>query len=211
MANDLSFNQMSTVLNAIVAQATGTAALSVVDTSSFVTAGQEALKAGYDTLSTAISQVLSRTIFSIRPYTSKFKGMEMTQQQYGNITRKLSPIDKPFVNDPAIDPSVISRTVDFFCISAFSGISVSFEISASGISVSFEISPFSGICAPFGINAFSGSSVAFEFSALSGLCAPFGISTFSGRSVFSEGEVPYFESLFPDNDPVIPAPSMPKS
>ena len=119
MANDLTFNQMSTVLNAIMTQATGLAPLAVTDTSSFVTAGQEALKAGYDTLSTAISQVLSKTIFSIRPYTSKFKGMEMTVQQYGNITRKLSPVDKGFVNDPAIDPTVIvdGGTVDPYLIS----------------------------------------------------------------------------------------------
>ena len=118
MANDLTFNQLSTVLNAITAQATGTASLAAVDTSSFVTAGQEALKAGYDTLSTAISQVLSRTIFSIRPYTSKFRGLEMTLQQYGNITRKLSAVDKPFVNDPAIDPTLIvdNGTVDPFVI-----------------------------------------------------------------------------------------------
>ena len=119
MANDLTFNQMSTVLNAIMTQATGLAPLAVTDTSSFVAAGQEALKAGYDTLSTAISQVLSKTIFSIRPYTSKFKGMEMTVQQYGNITRKLSPVDKGFVNDPAIDPTVIvdGGTVDPYIIS----------------------------------------------------------------------------------------------
>ena len=119
MANDLTFNQMSTVLNAIMTQATGIAPLAVTDTSSFVTAGQEALKAGYDTLSTAISQVLSKTIFSIRPYTSKFKGMEMTVQQYGNITRKLSPVDKGFVTDPAIDPTVIvdGGTVDPYVIS----------------------------------------------------------------------------------------------
>lgn len=119
MANDLTFNQMSTVLNAIMTQATGIAPLAVTDTSSFVTAGQEALKAGYDTLSTAISQVLSKTIFSIRPYTSKFKGMEMSVQQYGNITRKLSPVDKGFVDDPAIDPTVIvdGGTVDPYVIS----------------------------------------------------------------------------------------------
>ena len=119
MANDLTFNQMSTVLNSIVTQAVGIAPLTITDTSSFVTAGQEALKAGYDTLSTAISQVLSKTIFSIRPYSSKFKGMEMTVQQYGNITRKLSPIDKGFVDDPAIDPTEIvdGNSIDPFIIS----------------------------------------------------------------------------------------------
>lgn len=120
MANDLTFNQMSTVLNAIMTQATGLAPLAVTDTSSFITAGQAALKAGYDTLSTAISQVLSRTIFSIRPYTAKFKGMEMTVQQYGNITRKLSPVDKGFVDDVSIDPTLIvdGGTIDPFIIAA---------------------------------------------------------------------------------------------
>lgn len=118
MANDLTFHQLSTVLNAITAQATGSAALAAVDTSSFVTAGQEALKAGYDTLGTAISQVLSRTIFSIRPYSAKFKGLEMTEQQYGNITRKLSPVDKGFVDDVSIDPTAIvdGGSVDPFVI-----------------------------------------------------------------------------------------------
>lgn len=107
MANDLTFNQLSTVLNAILTQANGISSIAVVDTSSFVTAGQEALKAGYDTLSTSISQVLSKTIFSIRPYTGKFKGMEVTNQQYGNMTRKLSAVDKAFTDDDSIDATQI--------------------------------------------------------------------------------------------------------
>lgn len=119
MANDLTFNQLSAVLNSIMLQATGINNITVTDTSSFVTAGQEALKAGYDTLSTAISQVLSKTIFSIRPYTAKFKGLEMTTQQYGNIIRKLSPIDKGFVDDISIDPTAIvdGGSVDPYVIS----------------------------------------------------------------------------------------------
>lgn len=97
--NDLTFNQLATVLASITQQATGEANLTATDTSSFVTVGQTALKAGYDVLSTAISQVLSNTIFSIRPYTSKLRGMEVTNQQYGNITRKLSSIDKAITED----------------------------------------------------------------------------------------------------------------
>ena len=118
MANDLSFNQLSTILNSILVQANGTSNIVVTDTSSFITGGQEALKAGYDTLSTAISQVLSKTIFSVRPYTSKFKGLEMSVQQYGNMMRKLSVIDKAFEDDVSIDPTVIVDTgsVDPFVI-----------------------------------------------------------------------------------------------
>lgn len=105
MANELTFHQLATILNAITAQATGKTGIAVTDTSSFVTVGQEALKCGYDVLNTAISQVLGKTIFSMRPYTAKFKGLEMSEQQYGNATRKLSVVDKAFENDPSIDPA----------------------------------------------------------------------------------------------------------
>ena len=99
MANDLSFNQLSTVLTEITNQATGVANITPVDTSSFVTVAQTALKTGYDPLTTAISQVLSRTIFSVRPYTRKFKGLNVSNQRYGNHVRKLTAIDKPFEDD----------------------------------------------------------------------------------------------------------------
>lgn len=99
MANDLSFNQLSTVLTEIVSQATGQKASAPVDTSSFVTVAQTALKTGYDPLTTAISQVLSKTIFSVRPYTRKFKGLNVSNQRYGNHVRKLLTIDKPFEDD----------------------------------------------------------------------------------------------------------------
>lgn len=99
MANDLSFNQLSTVLTEITQQATGQKALAPADTGSFVTVAQTALKTGYDPLATAISQVLSRTIFSVRPYTRKFKGLNVSNQRYGNHVRKLLSIDKPFEDD----------------------------------------------------------------------------------------------------------------
>lgn len=103
MANDLSFNQLSTVLTAITNQATGVNNIAPVDTSSFVTVAQTALKTGYDPLSTAISQVLSKTIFSVRPYTRKFKGLNVSNQRYGNHVRKLLTIDKPFENDDRME------------------------------------------------------------------------------------------------------------
>lgn len=98
-ANELSFVQLSTILNAINAQATGETGLVATDTSSFITVAQTTLKTGYDVVLDAISQVLSRTIFSIRPYNAKFGGLMVSEQRYGNHVRKLSPIDKPFEDD----------------------------------------------------------------------------------------------------------------
>ena len=100
MANDLSFNQLSTVLTEIVSQATGNKETTQpINTASFVSVATTALEAGYDPLSTAISQVLSKTIFSVRPYTRKFKGLNVSNQRYGNHVRKLLSIDKPFEDD----------------------------------------------------------------------------------------------------------------
>lgn len=99
MLSDLTFNQLSTVLTEIVSQATGQKALAPVDTASFISVATKGLDVGYDPLSTAISQVLSKTIFSVRPYTRKFKGLNVSNQRYGNHVRKLLTIDKPFEDD----------------------------------------------------------------------------------------------------------------
>lgn len=99
MANDLSFDQLSTVLTEITNQATGVNNIAPIDTASFVSVARMALKTGYDPLTTAISQVLSKTIFSVRPYTRKFKGLNVSNQRYGNHVRKLLTIDKPFEDD----------------------------------------------------------------------------------------------------------------
>lgn len=98
-SNELSLNQASTVLNSVVAQATGKTAIAATDTSSFITVGQTVLKTGYDNTLNAISQVLSRTIFSNRPYSAKFKGLQVTEQKYGNITRKISVLDGALEDD----------------------------------------------------------------------------------------------------------------
>lgn len=97
--NDLTFNQVSTLLNAIVSQATGDSAITPTNTGEFVSVAQVGLKAGYDPVLGAISQVLSNTIFSTRPYSAKFKGLEVSNRRYGAITRKLNTVDKNWEND----------------------------------------------------------------------------------------------------------------
>lgn len=100
--NDMEFNQLSTVLTSIVGQATGKNNLTATDTSSFISVGKLGLEAGYDPLMNAISQVLSRTIFSVRPYSRKFKGLEMDQLRFGNHVRKLNFGDTGFTDDDRI-------------------------------------------------------------------------------------------------------------
>lgn len=105
MANDLTFTQISSILADIVSNATGNAVAVPIDTSSFVSVAQKGLLAGYDPLATAISQVLARTIFSIRPYTERFIGLRVSDQKYGNHVRKLTALD-----DDPVDSSVYALT-----------------------------------------------------------------------------------------------------
>lgn len=100
--NELGFNQLATVLAEITSQATGQSVLAPVDTASFVSVANTALLTGYDTLLNAVSQVLSRTIFSIRPYNRTFGGLEVSSERFGNHIRKLQAIDLPFEEDDRI-------------------------------------------------------------------------------------------------------------
>ena len=99
MPSTMTFNQAAQLLNAIQQQATGQAALTATDLSEFVSAAQTTLRTGYDPVMQAISQVLSRTIFSIRPYRRRFGLAEVSDTAWGNHVRKLSPIDKPISED----------------------------------------------------------------------------------------------------------------
>ena len=102
MANSLTFEQISTVLNDISQQATGQKSLAAVDTSQFVAQAHTALQTGYDRVIGSISQVLDKTIFSTRPYSAKFKGLRKTNQQWGDHVRKLAMIDDDWENDERI-------------------------------------------------------------------------------------------------------------
>lgn len=116
--NELSFSQSASFLMDLYEQATGQkSAISVVDTGSFTTVAQAVLKTGYDTVIDSISQVLARTIFSIRPYTAKFNGITVDSQRWGAIVRKINFVDgeledddrEPLVDGGSIDPWIINK------------------------------------------------------------------------------------------------------
>lgn len=97
--NTLTIEQTSAVLNDVLAQVTGSKTIRVVTPENFVSVATTVLKQDYDVTLKAISQVLSRTIFSVRPYTRKFKGMEADEIRFGNHVRKLNLSDLPFEDD----------------------------------------------------------------------------------------------------------------
>lgn len=114
--NELSFSQSAAFLTDLYEQATGQkSTIAVVDSGSFTTVAQAVLKTGYDTVINSISQVLSRTIFSVRPYTAKFKGIFVDSERWGNITRKINFIDGDIENDDR-EPLTDGASVDQWVI-----------------------------------------------------------------------------------------------
>lgn len=99
--NSLNFEQVATVLTSIVKQATNQDVLTPTDTASFTSVAQIALRADRDAVMNAISNVLARTIFSIRPYSAKLTGLEIDTFRWGNMMRKLSIADSDWEDDPA--------------------------------------------------------------------------------------------------------------
>lgn len=100
--NDMTVEQSNTILAGVLSQAQGGAAVSTpTNAQDFVTAAQVALKTGYDTLNTALSQVLSRTIFEVRPYNRKFKVVERNREEWGNHVRKINYVDEALEANPA--------------------------------------------------------------------------------------------------------------
>lgn len=99
--NTMTFQQIATVLNSIVHQATGQNVITPTNTAEFVSVANTALSLGNDVIMNAISSVLSRTIFSIRPYSAKFVGLEKDLPRWGAYMRKLSIADSDWADDEA--------------------------------------------------------------------------------------------------------------
>lgn len=117
MANDLTVTQIASVVNSIMAEITGEqTSTNQINTAAFVNVAQTALKTGYDPLAVGISQVLSRTIMSVRPYERKFGGLLRTNEQWGNHTRKIQFVDKDATDNDAFK-LVNGQSIDMYKVS----------------------------------------------------------------------------------------------
>lgn len=98
--NNMTFEQSSAVLNSLVKQATGRQ--SIINTEAdFISVAQTALSLGNDVIYNALSNVLSRTIFAIRPYSASMKGLEKSLPQWGAYMRKFNIVASDWKDDDA--------------------------------------------------------------------------------------------------------------
>ena len=111
------FTQAATLLNSIVEQATGKASLAQTRLEGFISQAQTALRMGVDPLLNALSTVLSKTIFSVRPYNARFRGLQRDAVQWGNHVRKINfgsagveNIDKyDLTDDQSVDMQLVKK------------------------------------------------------------------------------------------------------
>lgn len=106
----------SKILTSIVKQATGISDIAAINCG-FMSIATTALGIAPDTLLSAISQVISRTIFSVRPYNRKFAGLFMDDMKWGNHVRKINIGDKDWemnvsydlVDGQSVDADIVSK------------------------------------------------------------------------------------------------------
>lgn len=98
--NNVTFQQSAAVLNSLVQQATGRS--SVISTEAdFISVAQTALNLGKDAIFNALTNVLARTIFAIRPYSASMKGLEKSLPQWGAYMRKINIVESDWKDNDA--------------------------------------------------------------------------------------------------------------
>lgn len=101
--NTMSYEQVAALLNNITNQVTGRTNTAAIAPADFISVATTALSSGYDPVLSAITQMVSNTIFSIRPYTRKLADLQVDSRQFGAITRKLKITDQDWEDTPRFD------------------------------------------------------------------------------------------------------------
>ncbi len=98
----MDFADISAILTEINKLATGQESTTpIVDTSTFTSVAQATLLTGTDNYTKAISQVLGRTIFAVRPYDAPMRNLQVTGDDWANHRRKINFCDSDPVTDKA--------------------------------------------------------------------------------------------------------------
>lgn len=95
MARLLTPRDAHSIMNLIVKEATGQQAISVIDSSTFVSAGETVLNTGVENTLNALGIVIGKTIIGVRPYSAKIALIQTEDTGlYSNRLRKISFYEK---------------------------------------------------------------------------------------------------------------------
>lgn len=97
--NNMTFEQAATFITALTKQVTGETVLTPVTSADFVSVATKTLAAGVDPVLSTLTQMISRTIFSMRAYNRHLADVITDTQRFGAITRKIKVVDQDFSNN----------------------------------------------------------------------------------------------------------------
>lgn len=112
--NNLSIEDARTLLNDLHTQVTGQAGITPTSTAEFISMAQAVLAAGTDNVWGAMQQQISKVIFSVRPYTRKFKGLLADDVRWGGIIQKVSYLDDDLTENEKVYHPVDGQSVDMY-------------------------------------------------------------------------------------------------
>ena len=117
--NSMTFEQSAAFLTDLYKEATGQyPAIQIANTQDFTTVGTTLIQGGYDPIISALTQILDKTIWSIRPYSQKFKSLNVDERRWGAVTRKINFIDGALdtaddrltlTDGSSVDPFVVKK------------------------------------------------------------------------------------------------------
>lgn len=110
--NALGIEDVRSLLNDLHTQVTGQAGITPTNTADFISMAQATLAAGTDKVWSAMQIQLSKTLFSVRPYSRKFKGLLADDTRWGGIIQKVSYVDSDLTTAEMVYHPVDGQSVD---------------------------------------------------------------------------------------------------
>ena len=110
--NALGIEDVRTLLNDLHTQVTGQAGITPTNTADFISMAQATLAAGTDKVWSAMQIQLSKTLFSVRPYSRKFGGLLADDTRWGGIIQKVNYVDSDLTTNEMVYHPVDGQSVD---------------------------------------------------------------------------------------------------
>lgn len=115
MARIITPQDAHAIMNLLVKEATGQSNVTVVDSSTFVSAGETVLATGMENVINSLNIVLARTIIASRPYKGKFNLMQAENSGiFSNRMRKISYYSKDALPSGALNTDLFTNLKDGF-------------------------------------------------------------------------------------------------
>lgn len=112
MARTLTPKDAHSIMNAVMKEACGASAFAVIDSSSFVSAGETVLATGVENTLNALSTVIGRTLMAVRPYKARLNIINaINTDMYTNRLRKISFYSKDSIEAGSLNTDLFPKNL----------------------------------------------------------------------------------------------------